>query len=62
LERAGGERAMKEIPRMKMRVMFLLQWILVAALVALAGCGTVDKNDPTYNTKQILIRDTRPSN
>jgi predicted small lipoprotein YifL len=47
---------------MKTRVMFLLRWMLAVALVSLAGCGTVDKNDPTYNTKQILIRDTRPSN
>lgn len=53
---------MGEILRMKMRVTFLLRWMLAAALAVLTGCGTVDKNDPTYNTKQILIRDTRPSN
>lgn len=41
--------------------MTLLRWMLAGVvLAALAGCGTADKNDPTYNTKQILIRDTRP--
>lgn len=40
----------------------LLRWMLVTMLAASAGCGTADKNDPTYNTKQILIRDTRPTN
>jgi hypothetical protein len=44
-------------------MMTLLRWMLVTVVWAvLGGCGTVDKNDPTYNTKQVLIRDTRPSN
>ncbi|MBI5687751.1 MAG: hypothetical protein HZC54_21990 [Verrucomicrobia bacterium] len=48
---------------MKRSMTILLRWMLAAVvLVGLAGCGTVDKNDPTYNTKQILIRDTRPTN
>lgn len=43
--------------------MNLLRGLLVmAGLVALAGCWTADKNDTTYNTKQTLIRDTRPNN
>ena len=47
---------------MKAHMLTLSRWILAAAVsAALAGCGTVDKNDPTYNTKQILIRDTRPA-
>ncbi|MCX6910755.1 MAG: hypothetical protein NTY01_22310 [Verrucomicrobia bacterium] len=47
---------------MKRSTTLLLRWMLAAALAALAGCGTVDKGDPTYNTKQILIRDTRSGN
>ena len=47
---------------MKRSMTILLQWMLVAVgLTALVGCGTVDKNDPTYNTKKILINDTRPT-
>ena len=48
---------------MRRSTAILLRWMLAAVvLAALAGCGTVDKNDPTCNTKQILIRDTRPVN
>ena len=36
--------------------------LMTAGLAVLAGCWTADKSDPTYNTKQILIRDTRPNN
>ena len=40
--------------------MNLLRCLLMpVGLAVLAGCWTADKNDPTYNTKQILIRDTR---
>ena len=43
--------------------MNLLRCLLITAgLAVLAGCWTADKNDTTYNTKQILIRDTRPNN
>lgn len=36
-------------------------WLLLAgiAAAALTGCAGADRNDPTYNTKQILINDTR---
>ena len=48
---------------MKRDMTTLLRWMLMTIVSAvLAGCGTVDKNDPTYNTKKILIRDTRPTN
>lgn len=38
-----------------------LRWLLLAGVAAatLAGCTGADRNDPTYNTKQILIKDTR---
>ena len=35
--------------------------LMTVGLAVLAGCWTADKSDPTYNTKQILIRDTRPN-
>lgn len=48
---------------MKRGMTTLLQWMLVMVVLAVpAGCGTVDKSDPTYNTKKILICDTRPTN
>jgi hypothetical protein len=31
----------------------------VMAVATLAGCTGADRNDPTYNTKQILINDRR---
>ena len=41
--------------------MLRLCWLLLAGVAAatLAGCTGADRNDPTYNTKQILIKDTR---
>ncbi len=35
----------------------MLLAILAAAM--LAGCTGADRNDPTYNTKKILINDPR---
>jgi hypothetical protein len=36
-------------------------WLLLASIAAaaLTGCTGADRNDPTYNTKQILINDPR---
>jgi len=31
----------------------------VMVVATLAGCTGADRNDPTYNTKQILINDRR---
>ncbi len=35
--------------------------LVMSGLIALTGCWTADKNDTTYNTKQVLIRDSRPN-
>lgn len=38
----------------------ICRWFVAGvAAAALAGCTGADRNDPTYNTKRILINDTR---
>ncbi|MBI5395565.1 MAG: hypothetical protein HZA91_09745 [Verrucomicrobia bacterium] len=41
---------------LRLRGFFLLA---VIATATLAGCTGADRTDPTYNTKQILINDSR---